>query len=220
MANAKSKTRKVNQAGLIKGEEGRNMKTLAIISLLCLGMFLVMGIGMAYADEDTGDTQTSTVSLGIPEVCKLTITPGNPTKTLGHDDGTVDGTAEAAFETGYVVMDAGAPTLHVRANKKWKLTAISNGFGAVGAYTKDVEDLLISDASIAGTVKLTGFTALSKTTQLEIASSLVGTGGGGPGNPASPEQHPCQYKILLNWQDDIPGTYTTIVTFTLATQGA
>lgn len=198
------------------------MKTLAIIALLCLGIFLVMGIGMAYADEDTGDTQASTVSLTVPEVCKLEITQATPTKTLSHDagDGTINGTAEAAFEAGYVVMDAGYPTLHVRANKKWKLTAISGGFGAVGGLTKDVGDLQILDASTAGTAKRTTFGSLSDTTQLEIASSLTGTGGGGAGNAANPEQHPCQYKILLNWQDDIPGTYIATVTFTLVTLGS
>lgn len=198
-------------------KEGIKMRRLRIFSLLCFGVFLVMGNsdGISWAAEDTGDTETSAVSLSIPETCKLTITQSASTKTL-----TADGSAETAFEAGYIEMDAGYPTLHLRANKKWKMTAKSSGFAAVGGYTKPVGDLQIKDASTAGTAKQTSFGSLSDTTDLEIASSTVGTGGGGKGVAANPEQHPCQYKILLNWQDDIPGTYTATVTFTLATQAA
>jgi len=52
------------------------------------------------------------------------------------------------------------------------------------------------------------YRALLETDQ-EIASN---TGG------VKKESHPLQYKILLDYAKDIPGTYTATVTYTLATQ--
>ena len=34
------------------------------------------------------------------------------------------------------------------------------------------------------------------------------------------EQHPLQYKILLDWEKDVPGTYEATITYTLATIGS
>jgi hypothetical protein len=34
------------------------------------------------------------------------------------------------------------------------------------------------------------------------------------------ETHPCQYKALLDWEKDIPGTYSATVTYTLTTNAS
>lgn len=184
-------------------KEGNTMKMLTIMLLVMAGISLVMGIGMVYAAEDT-NTQTSTPSLTIPAHCKLLISNANPEKTL-----TANGTAEAAFDAGYVEMDAENPTLRVFANKKWKLTASSAGFGAVDGYTKATGDLLLKDAG-ASHVTMSSYAALTGADQ-EVASHTIGVNN---------ESHPCQYKILLDYTKDIPGIYQAIVTYTLATQAS
>lgn len=178
------------------------MRAFAIISLLCAGVLLIMGIGMVYAAGENTHTQTSTVTLDIPHAAKLDITNADPSKTLVQD-----GSAETAFDAGYVELDAAYPTLVIRANKNWKLSAKSGGFAVNGAYTKDIGDLQLKDAGAAH-VTMSSYVSLSAVDQ-EVASSAAGV---------RDESHPCQYKILLDYTKDIPGTYTAIVTYTLATQ--
>ena len=181
------------------------MKTLAIISLLCLGICLIIGTGMAFAVEDSR-TQSSIVTLGVPANCKLLITDANPSKTLTADEAVV------AFDAQYIELDANKPTLTVSANKKWVLSAKSGGFGAVTdagvTYTKDIGDLQLKDTGIHKV--MSSYTGLSATDQT-LASHTVGVRG---------ESNPCQYKILLDYTKDIPGNYIATVTYTLATQAS
>lgn len=176
------------------------MKTLRLIFVLCLGLFLAMAYGVAQAAEDS-DEQTSAVSLTIPETAQLLIATADSSKTLG-----IDGDSETAFDAGYVELDAGKPTLTVDANKSWKLSAKSSGFGIVGSYTKDIGDLQLKDAG-ASHVTMGSYTSLSAVDQ-EVAVHTAGV---------SDESHPCQYKIDLDWTQDIPGTYEATVTYTLST---
>lgn len=177
------------------------MKTLRIISVLCLGLFLAMAYGIAQAAEDD-DTQTSAVSLVVPETAQLGVADADSSGTLG-----VDGTSETAFDAGEIELDAGKPTFTVDANKSWVLSAVSSGFAINGTYTKAIGDLQLKDAGAAHATMAT-YTSLSAVAQ-EVGSHTAGV---------SDESHPCQYKILLDWTVDIPGTYTATVTYTLATQ--
>jgi len=160
---------------------------------------------MIWASNEDIDTQTSTVILSIPAACHLGITDPDQTKTLD-----VDVPLEVAFEAGYAEFDSAKPTLTVSANKSWKLSAKSSGFAVNGTYKKATEDLQLKDTSSSGNVKngFNNYRALLETDQ-EIASN---TGG------VKKESHPLQYKILLDYAKDIPGTYTATVTYTLATQ--
>ena len=181
------------------------MKTAGIKLIFCLLLFLLtfLPLNISLAEEDT-DAQTSVVTLNIPSACKLTISQSNASKTLSWD-----GTAEAAFEAGFVEFDSGAPTLKVSANKNWKLSVRSSGFSANDSYTKDTGDLQLRDAGTDHVV-MPAYTSLSSQNQ-DIASH-----SGGVKN----EMHPCQYRILLDWSEDIPGTYEATVTYTLTTDAS
>ena len=200
--NTKSRSKRLKNQEVEVEKKEENMKTIAIVSLLCLGMFLAMGTGVVFAAEDTR-TQTSTVNLAVPANCKLEITGANQTKELTADQ------AVAAFDDTFIVLNANEPTLKVSANKKWVLSAKSGGFGAVGSYTKAIGDLQLKDAGTANVV-MGDFTGLLATDQT-VASYTIGV---------KKESHPCQYKILLDYTKDIPGTYTATVTYTLATQAS
>lgn len=161
---------------------------------------------MIWASDEDVDTQTSIVVLSIPAACHLDITNPDQTKTLG-----IDLPLEASFAAGYTEFDAATPTLTVSANKSWKLTVRSNGFNTVGgSYKKATEDLQLKDTSVSGHVKNSfgDYKSITETDQ-EVASY---TGG------VKDEAHPLQYKILLDYRKDIPGTYTATVTYTLSTQ--
>jgi hypothetical protein len=175
----------------------KNLLTFFIAFLLFLGSFACL---IAKAEEDV-DTQTSIVILTIPCTCNLEIQNADSSKILIQDD-----TSELAFDAGYVDLDAGRPTLLVSANNTWQLTAKSSGFDTINGYTKDIGDLQLKDTGNSH-VTLTNFTSLSATEQ-EVATALVGV---------KDEEHPIQYRILLDYRKDIPGTYTATVTYTLTT---
>ena len=111
-------------------------------------------------------------------------------------------------------MTAGYPTLTVRANKSWTLSAKSSGFGAVTdggvTYNKDVGDLMLKNAGVnAYDGFKTDYKSLSTSDQT-IASYAHGI---------KDDSHPITYKIKLDWTKDIPGSYVATVTYTLATLG-
>jgi hypothetical protein len=178
------------------------MKTLRILSLLLVGL-LVMSIGYVYAAGEDSDVETSNVSLTIPHAAKLVISQADSSKTL-----TQDGDAETDFDQGYTDMSTGRPNLKVSANKTWKLSAKSSGFAANDSYTKAVGDLQLKHSGNYATGGFASFTSLSATDQ-DIAVNTIGVKN---------ENYDCQYRILLDYTKDIPGTYTATVTYTLATQ--
>jgi len=180
------------------------MKSFKFLFVLFFLLYIVWPINnIIWAAEDV-DTQTSIIVLSIPATCHLGITNQDQTKTLAQD-----GTAETAFEAGYTQFTSGKPTLTVSSNKNWKLTAKSSGFNTNGTYKKATSDLQLKDTG-SNNVKngFNSYKSLSDTDQ-EIASSASGV---------KKESHPLQYKILLDYSKDIPGTYTATVTYTLATQ--
>ena len=177
-----------------------------IIKIICAPLLFLLTffpLTISLAQEDT-DTQISIVALTIPSTCKLTISQPNASMTLSQD-----GTAEAAFEAGFAEFDAGNPTLKVSSNKHWKLYARSSGFSANGSYTKDIGDLQLKDTG-SSHVTMSSYTSLTDQNQ-EIASHSAGVRN---------EEHLCQYKILLDWSHDIPGTYEATVTYTLTTDAS
>jgi len=180
-------------------KRGEAMKKYIFISVFVL-VFLCCAAYL-YAAQDT-DTQTSNVSLNVPEAARLGITSANASKTLNQG-----GDTEAAFDAGYVDFATATPTLTVSANKKWKLYIRTSNFA--GPYAKDVSDLMVKDAGAAHVTNgFNDFKSLSLDNQ-EIASHT---------GPIKNESHPVQYRILLDWTKDIAGTYTATVTYTLATQ--
>jgi len=164
-------------------------------------LILLLSIGYVSAAPDT-KTQTSTVTLNVPDSAKLEINSANATKTLNQGSDT-----ETAFDNGYTDFDIAVPTLTVSANKSWKLSARSSNFA--GPYAKSVSDLMLKNLGASHvTNSFNNFKSLALTDQ-EIASYA---------GPVKKEGHPLQYRIVLDWTRDIAGTYSATVTYTLATQ--
>jgi len=180
------------------------MKCKKLLLILILFIAAIYSYTAAIAVEDV-DTQTSIVSLTVPPACRLSITDPNVTKTLSQG-----GEIEAAFDAGYVDFNPSTPMLTVSANKGWNLSVKASNFS--GPYAKNVSDLRLKDATSSGHVVngFNNFTSLSLNDQ-EMASYM---------NPVRDESHPIQYRIMLDWTTDIPGTYTITVTYTLSTNAS
>ena len=167
-----------------------------------LSFFIIWPSNTGQAEEDT-DTEISVIILDIPPTCQLLIGNSNVSKTLGGD-----GTAETAFNAGCVEFTAGEPTLTVSANKQWKLKAvITTGFALNGSYQKLNSDLKLKVTGAHS--QLTDYQSID--TEKDIAWHTAGVAN---------EAYSCQYKILLNWLKDIPGTYSATVTYTLSTNAS
>ena len=179
------------------------MKKMAYILVLFLALFLVLNCAWINAAQDS-DGQVSTITLVVEPACQLGITDETVTETLVRDS-----TSETAFDAGYVELDPDKPTLEVSSNKTWKLTAkITN---SSGPYPKKAKDLMLKNTNPEHVVNgFDVYKSLARHDQ-EIASYTSGVSG---------ESHPCQYKVLLDWEKDIPGTYETTITYTLSTTGS
>ena len=178
------------------------MKTLAMIALLCLGIFLVIGMGVAYGEGEDTDTQSSLVTLTIPHAVVLEIFDSASSKTLVQDSDT-----ETDFDNGYTIMPLATPKLKVSANKSWVLSAKATAWTG-GPYAKLVTDLQLKHDGLYVQNAFNAYKSLTLTDQT-IASKLIGV---------FDEAYNCQYKILLDYTKDLPGTYSSTVTYTLATQ--
>jgi len=178
------------------------MRKLLILTVF-LAITMAAGYDICSASQDS-DEQTSTVTLIIAPTCNLGIVNNDVSKTI-----TQGSTAETTFSEGCVEFDPDKPTLIINSNKKWKLSVKSTDF--TGPYSKETADLQLKDLS--GVHVKNGFDdyqSLSKSDQ-DIAMYDGGVKG---------EAHPLQYKVLLDWEKDVPGTYEANVTYTLSTLGS
>jgi len=172
--------------------------------ILLISVIMVIGGRIAYAELSTdSDSQNSVATLNIPDTGFLDIcTQANASKTLNQD-----GDAEIDFEAGYTDFLEGYPTLTVKVNKGWKLSARSSGFSANGAYIKGAGDLMLINTGSRTSNGFNAFKSLSLENQ-EIASYNKGVKN---------DTNAIQYRIKLDWAKDVPGTYTATVTYTLST---
>ena len=180
------------------------MKEILIL-IVCLALALFIGVNHYNIHAGQSSEQTSTVTLVIAPTCNLGILNNDVTKTITQGDSV----SETALSSGYVEFDPDKPTLIIDSNAKWKLSVKSTDF--TGPYSKKISDLQLKDLS--GVNVKNGFDdyrPLSKSDQ-DIAMYDSGV---------KAESHPLQYKILLDWQKDIPGTYEATVTYTLSTGGS
>jgi len=179
---------------------GANMKKIAIIFILVILIVIIPYIIQA---QDK-DEQTSTVTLTILPASRLSITDQDVSQSIE-----IGSEARDIFEKGFVELPSNKPTLTLDANNNWKLTVSSTDFS--GPYDKPASDLMLKDlASQHVSSGFNDYKSLSASDQ-EIASYTKGVKN---------EIHPCQYKILLDWEKDIPGTYSATVTYTLTTSAS
>ena len=148
---------------------------------------------------------TAGITMSIPSICKLTIEDSDLIVDLLQD-----ASGEAAYEAGYFDGDENMPRLIVDSNINWKLSVgVSFDWSIVGSYQKATEDIRLKVTSSSGhQTGFSDFTPLSMMDQ-EIATYTHGV---------SNDTYNCQYRILLDWEKDIPGIYVTIITYTLSTQ--
>ena len=179
------------------------MRYLKVIAMLFLGIWLLGACNIAFTAEDS-DQEISTVTLVIQPASHLAISGESVSETI-----VMDSTAETAFDVGFIEFEPDKPTLTVSANKTWILTAKTDGF--TGPHAKPITDLQFKDIASANVSNgFETFKPLSADDQ-EFAASTSGVIN---------EVHPCQYKILLDYENDIPGTYEATVTYTLSTNGS
>ena len=184
-------------------ETGVNMRK-SLVLIVCLAVTMIAVYNNAgYAVQDS-DEQISTVALTISPTCNLGIVDSDVSKTI-----TQGSTADTAFSQGYIEFDPDKPTLIINSNKKWKLSVRSSD--VTGPYSKKISDLQVKDLSAAHVKNgFDDYQSLSKNDQ-DIAMY---------DNGIKNETHPLQYKMLLDWEKDIPGTYEATVTYTLSTLGS
>jgi len=179
------------------------MQRRLVIFFLSLIFILGTGFPSTQAFQDK-DEEISTITLIITPACRLDIVDSRVSKTVSSDAGT-----GAIFNDGSVELDSSKPMLIIASNDKWKLSVRSTDF--TGPYSKDVSDLLLKDLSNIHVEN--GF---SDYQPLSSRDQDIATYAGG----VKDEKHPLQYKILLDWEKDVPGTYEATITYTLSTIGS
>jgi hypothetical protein len=111
--------------------------------------------------------------------------------------------ATVANMNGYSDAVAG-PTLNIKANFVWTLTATTAGFAQVTAqnvsYTKASADLEISN-----TASGTDWTQMSSSRVLATAGSAA----------TATQDVVTRYRVAYSWAKDLPGSYSAQVTYTL-----
>ena len=121
------------------------------------------------------------------------------------------------YAVGFKSSGDGATTLTVTANIEWKVLVKATPFTPVEEYVKPASDLhlKIKDKTVVyegqgngGTLSatFTDFAPLREQDQVLWSN----TAGGDNGCTAK-----IDFKVLLNAAEDIPGTYTTTVTYTI-----
>jgi len=173
--------------------------------IACILIFAILAVSIPYIiyAQDV-DKQSSTVTLTILPACKLTISDQDVSKEIQMGE-----ESRGSLEQGFIEFPSNKPTLALDSNSSWKLSARSTGF--TGPYDKPTGDLMLKDLSSSHvTNSFNTYKSLSGADQ-EIASYNKGVRG---------ETHPVQYKVLLDWARDVPGTYSATVTYTLTTNAS
>jgi len=151
--------------------------------------------------------RSSALTLRVPRLCQLLIS-GDVSGLLTLS---VDGSGESSFDQGYAASAADATVLTINANDSWDLSArLNGGWNCPGTYDKDENDLMIRVSNTpVGTIQngADQYINLADTdTQILSHDSAVAD------NTVN-----IQTKVLLDWTQDVPGTYDVTVTYTLVT---
>ena len=162
-------------------------------------------VAMPAGAVDDVDTATSDVGGTIPELAQIVVGGAGTASLLTL---TQDGTGETAYDAGLVASAADAIQLTLDSNKQWQLGA------AIGVWTDPVGyDKAETDLSVQITNVPTGTIQNSANAYITLAAGntviLDHTAG------VSDNQVDVQARVLLDWTQDIPGTYAITVTWTM-----
>ncbi len=164
-------------------------------------------LGSAFVVSSPGaqDSGSTFARLRAPRLAQLTIS-GDVSGLLSLAQ---DGSGETAFESGSVESASDATLLTIDGNAAWDLSAKLAGIWTCpGSYDKAENDLRIRISNTpTGTIQngADSYITLS-TTDTEILNHT----GAVSGNEAE-----IQTQVLLDWTQDIPGSYSITVTYTL-----
>lgn len=171
------------------------------LAILVAVAFAAMPAGAA----DDVDTATSDVGGTIPELAQIVV---GGTGTASLLTLTQDGTGETAYDAGFAASAADAIQLTLDANKQWQLGAAINTWTDPAGYDKAETDLEIQITNTpTGTVQNGADSYIS----LAAANTVLLDHTAG----VSDNQVDIQARVLLDWTQDIPGTYAITITWTM-----
>ena len=144
----------------------------------------------------------------MPELCQMAISGSGVASLLNL---TQDGTGESAYDAGGAESAADAVIITLDANKKWQLGVnYSAVWTCPGSYNKAESDLTIKISnSPTGTIQNSFDSYVGVTgTKVVMLSHTAGV---------SDNVVNVQTKVLLDWTQDIPGTYSITLVYTMET---
>lgn len=124
---------------------------------------------------------------------------------------TQDGSGETAFDVGNAESDPDATVLTLNTNDQWDLSAkLTSDWSCPGSYDKSETDLYVRITnSPTGTIQNNADSYINlQTLDTQILSHT---------EAVSNNIVNIQTKVLLDWQEDIPGAYSITLTYTLVT---
>lgn len=149
--------------------------------------------------------ERSTVVFTLPRLAQLQIS-GDLSGLLALS---ADATGEAAYDLGHVVSAPDATVLTITSTDSWALSArLAGEWTCPGTYDKDEADLRVAITNTpVGTIEngAAGFIPLSG-----VDTVILSDGSGVAGNEVD-----IQTRVLLDWEEDVPGAYSIAVTYTL-----
>jgi len=175
------------------------MKRFNLVALIVLLTIIVVVPVILQADTSVSPIVTATA----PVHQKITISPA---------DYTFADITEADYDAGYIEK-ASAQALTLKSNKKWivNVKTTSTDMGTVGTYTKPISDFLWEATKGDKPAKITEITgAYTPITGTDVQVAK--------GDPATGIGMNMDYKILLDWEKDVPGTYTITLVYTITPQ--
>lgn len=173
---------------------------IARVAALLLALLLTPGHGPAQ------NIETSSFLLEIPRLAELNIS-GDLSGLLSFSVGA----GASAYDAGFVESAADAVKLTISTNDAWDLSArLAGSWICPGVYEKPDTDLLVRITNTpTGTIQ----GGASSYITLDTADTMILSHD----SSVSENEVHIQSRVLLSWEDDIPGTYEITVTYTLVT---
>ena len=167
----------------------RSLKVLAVL------MGAVMGVVTGLA---ASVSQGSTAIFSVPTLIRLTV----DTATINFGSLTMDD-----YDLGYKEL-LGAQIVTVWSNRDWTLTVAANSATWTGPWAKPASDLELKVASVSKPGRVTSYASAYfglATTAQDVAVGIPG------GNIA----FTMDFRVLLDWDNDVAGDYSLGFTYTL-----
>jgi len=169
-------------------------------------VWVAVAVGAAAAvPARATELETTPTQLVVPRLAVLSIT-GDVSQLLTF---TQDGAGESAYDAGAVESAADQTVLTLNANDAWDLSArLAGNWTCPGSYNKPETDLYIRITNTpTGTIQ-NGADAYITLTSTDTMVLSHDTG-------VTDNEVEVQTRIRLDWVQDIPGSYSIPITYTL-----